>query len=439
MQLCFTTTTAPLCVQRERTSTTNARKSSSRATFAKKARAPPRFAEYRSTPRRWRPDDGQDAVLRQLASALKQWYNETGNPKECLPSDSHLRRCEIARKLRLQSLVIRAGGHRAVQASLGLRPVQSSLKAVKGKELAELAQSLSALCTAHGLLPPSEEFPDKKLIRKLSPALGNRIAAFPGRNGYNRLAEYIRAIANQASAVPVRDELKGTRRWGLRTNPHELRMELLAYQVHPQVLPRLNSLPSEISGAIQRQGGASVFARAHGMVLDREWGHLTRFSALIRWLSDQVLSHQFPQGPESSPASYLNIVRYQVKNPPEFPSPDRIARANFTNDILRYGGRKSLAVRLGFARTHGIRDVFMGPFSVLFAADLLEYAVKQVNVSSDCSVAMPAIECMIADGRADLAAAVGLLGGEDEVGRRVGLVPQTQPSGSTHLCENKLE
>ncbi|CDF37485.1 unnamed protein product [Chondrus crispus] len=436
LQLCFTPVAAPVCIQHEHISTGRTRRAS-RPKFAKKPRAPPRFAEHRSTPRRWRAADEKDALLRQVTTALNQWYQETGHPKGSLPSDSHLRRCEIARRLRLQRLVTRAGGHRAVQASLGLRPIQSSLNAVKEKELAELAQSLYMLCADHDLVHPSEEFPDKKLIRKLSPPLGNRIAAFPGRNGYNRLAEYIRAKANKSFEKPVRDEFKSTKRWGLRTNPHELRMELLAYQTHPQVLPRLNSLPSEIAGAIQRQGGAAVFARAHGMVLDRDWGNLLRFSGLIRWLSDQVFPLiDVPNGSNANTAeSYLLMVQYQMKHPPNFPSPVEVARAGFTNDVLRYGGRKSLAGRLGFSRTYGIRDVFMGPFSVLFAADLLEHAVKQVHVSADCSIAMPAMECMVADGRSDLAGAVGFLGGEGAVGRRVGLVPRERLLGNVQYTD----
>lgn len=324
---------------------------------------------------------------------------------------------------------MRAGGHRAVQAGLDLRPVESSASAVKGRELAELAVGLAAMCEANGLPPPNEVFPDKKLLQKLSPQLGNRIAAFPGRNGYNRLAEYVRAKAmNRPYEEPGREQSAPTRKWGLRTDPQTLRAELLAYQLHPQILPRLNSLPAEVSTAIQRQGGAAVFAKTHGMVLDKDWTNILRFAVLIRWLSDEVsASSEGPRQPSIDPEYYMGRVRYQAERPPEFPSPDQISLAGFMNDVQRYGGRKSLAMRLGFARSHGIRDVFMGPFSVLFAADILEYASRQVYVSSDCSVAMPTVKNLQAGGRSDLATAVAFFGGEETVGRRVGLVPLNGP------------
>lgn len=434
LQLCFAPGSAPVLAQRQPTDTGNSRTSSSRPSVAKKPRAPPRFSEHRSVPRRWRPAETQNIALQAVAGALEQWRLETGQPAGYLPSDSHLRRCEAARKLRLQSLIVRAGGHRAVQAGLDLRPIESSASAVKGRKLAGLADGLSAICSKNGLPPPTENFPDKKIIQKLCPQLGNRIAAFPGRNGYNRLAEYVRAKAtNIPHEEPAREQLARTRKWGARTNPDQLRMELLAYQIHPQVLPRLNSLPTEIATAIQRQGGAAVFAKAHGMVQGKDWTNVLRFALLIRWLSDEVSSTvDDSQGGDTVPESYQRMIEYQIAHPPKFPSADQISGAGFMTEVQRYGGRKSLAIRLGFSRAYGIRDVFLGPFSVAFAADILEYAAQQVYVSSDGSVGMPTVECLSADGRPDLAAAVGYFGGEEAVGRRVGLVPleRSQPNCS---------
>lgn len=171
-----------------------------------------------------------------------------------------------------------------------------------------------------------------------------------------------------------------------------------------------------------------MFAQVNGMVLDKDWTNVLRFALLIRWLSDQVSpTVHDSQGLETDPEAYMRIVHDQTMHPPSFPSADLISSAGLSNDLQRYGGRRSLAMRLGFSRSQGIRDVFLGPFSVLFAADILEYAAQQVHVSPDGCVGMPTLQFLEADGRADLAAAVVHFGGEEEVGRRVGLVPLANP------------
>lgn len=311
----------------------------------------------------------------------------------------------------------------SVQSRLGLRPKESHARETKNRELVAIAHSLEDTCSLAGRPPPHVDLPHFSTIRKLDPRLGNRIAAFPGRNGYNRLAEYIRSRSVDASQPePLNPDPKPTGNWGVWTDPQTTRAELLAYQLHPQVLPRLCSLPVELSGAIQRQGGASVFASREGMVLDKNWANILRLSRLVRWLADEV-NHEENKGEQISEVRYFNLVQTQCTSPPPFPSAARICKAGLATDVQRYGGRKALAVRLGFSRVHGIRDLFMGPFSVQLAADVLDFAVRQVDVASDGSVVMPTIRSLEANGKGHIANVVETLGGEIEVGRRLGLVP----------------
>lgn len=323
-----------------------------------------------------------------------------------------------------------------MQQRLGLRPQESAARLLQERELAALSEALADVLAEAGLPPLGEVFPEKRVIRSLSPQLGNRIAAFPGRNGYNRLEQYVRFRAMRLPIPEASQEtLSPSRKWRAWTDPEIIRAELLAYQLHPQVLPRLNSLPRDLSAAIQRQGGAAAFASAQGMILDKDWINVTRLARLVRWLADFALDNSGVTSKSSLEVDeYVNLIRRQAADPPQFPSQEAISCAGLTNELQRYGGRKSLALRLGFAHVHGIRDAFMGPFSVQYAADILEFASRQVYVH-DGSVAMPTAELMRANGRNGLAEAVVFFNGEDNVGRRVGLVPLREDGSGDSVRE----
>lgn len=356
------------------------------------------------------PDE--DPALTAVAIALEQWRQRTSQPPGYLPSDSHLRRCEAAKALRLHSLIARAGGYKSVQYRLGLQPFASSSR----KELERVAQLLRQVCEREGRRLSTSDFPRMGEIRKMDPRLGNRIAALPGRNGWHKLREFYGLESTLGTG--------SKREWGVWIDPERIRTELLAYQPHPQVLPRLCAMPRDISSAIQRQGGARVFVQKNSMVLEKDWENIRRLARLAGWLAQQVCESRGKETNTNSVDQFLKLVREEIEYPPRFPSMETVAAAGLTQDVQRYGGRKGLACRLGFERSSGFRDVFLGPFSITFAAKLLDFAVEQVDVSDDCSVAMPTVVSLRATGRHDLAAAVKLLGGEYNVGRRVGLVPR---------------
>lgn len=382
-----------------------------------KPRAPPSFSKRRSQPRPWVPDD--DPALIAVAIALDKWRQATSHPPGYLPSDSHLRRCDVAKELRLHSLIARAGGYRAVQSRLGLQPLVSSNK----KELEKVAKLLAQVCEKVGRPLSANDFPRMGEIRRMDPRLGNRIAALPGRNGWHRMRELYGA-----------ESILGTGKknvWRVWTDPERIRTELLAYQLHPQVLPRLCAMPTDISAAIQRQGGAKAFVQKHGMVMEKDWENVRRFAKLVRWLALQSLQSRGTKTSAKGIGEFLSMVEEECENPPKFPSMESVLTAGFAPDLQRYGGRKSLSSRLGFERVSGLQEVFLGPFSVTFAATLLEYAVEQVDVS-ECSVAMPSLKSLKVSGRHDLVAATEFFGGEHIVGRRVGLVP-TRKGEQQHI------
>lgn len=157
------------------------------------------------------------------------------------------------------------------------------------------------------------------------------------------------------------------------------------------------------------------------MMLEKELANVARFAELVSWLSTEV--------PYDASDGFVDGVKRQAALAPPFPSTDRIAAAGLTNHLARYGGRRSLATRLGFARESGIKGLFMGPFSVNFASAVLEYSVGRVFVSPDGSVGMPKVDYLRSDGKHELADAVEFFGGETAVGRRIGLVPTCIQSG----------
>lgn len=357
-------------------------------------------------------------TFQQLSIALKAWHTRTNSPTDMLPADSMTRRCDVAKELHLAGLIHKAGGYRRVQKVLKLRPPTSSTQIFCTRELEQMTAALQSMCQKHRLAPPDQRFPSRDQIRLLSPSLANRIAAFPGRKGYGRLIEYLgsdNGFAPEPHWTP-HSTTKPIRSWGIWTSPDTVFHSMARYQRHPHVLPRLCSLPTSIANAIQRQGGATLFARQNHLVLEREWANILRFTTLVKWLSNVC------ETPNAAYLPYLERVRQQAQTPPKFPCTKHLEACSIEVNIHRYGGRRALALRFGLASEHAIKGLRMAPFSIQFAADLLEFASHKVLVSDDGSIAMPSASYARAAGRSELAEAIVLFGGEDEVGRRVGLV-----------------
>lgn len=359
--------------------------------------------------------------LEKLAQSLREWRRRTGDSSGQLPSDSRLRGCEVARELGIHGKISRAGGFRVVQQMLGLAPMLSRTQTSKDRELLALAEAIRALCERERLPDPCVQFPEKRVIRRLEPTLGNRIEAFPGRSGYSRLAAHMQG----RDLGDVRTRSVSHHTYGLWTDPWLTRELLAPYLSHPNVLPRLCTLPRETAAAIQRHGGAAEFVNKVGMIKHKDWSNVLRFARLVRWLADCARTAEIAEGEDFSknPDAYVSMVETESMSGVEFPPASTIESAGYSRDCQRYGGRKSLSIRLGFLYVNSRMPLFMGPMSVRFAADLLEYAAQAVCVSEDCSVGMPPLERLIEDGRLDLVAAIGIFGGEVDVGRRLGLVP----------------
>lgn len=345
-----------------------------------------------------------------LLKALADWQSATQTPSDQLPTDSHLRRCDVAKTLNLRSLILRAGGHKTVQRTLNLRPPLTPREEYRRRELQYLSNELRNLCNREALPPPDVSFPSPSDIRRLAPALANRIASFPGRGGYATLAGYI------GGCEVVRSAGDGKGDWRVWTGSEYILQQLEKHQHHASVLPLLTSLPKNLSAAIQRQGGGGAFARRHGMILEKEWANMRRFARLARWLSDYA-------GSKYSEGRYISFVKQQCESPEKFPPTAEIEGAGMIAELQRYGGRRALAMRFGFERSGGMRGLFMGEFSILFAADVLEFATEAVCVAEDGNLGMPGCAVMRQMGRTELAEVVEWFGGEEEVGRRLGLVP----------------
>lgn len=373
----------------------------------RKPRIPPNFSQSRKQVQKWQPSE--DPAITAVSIALEQWRIITNHPPGQLPSDSHLRRCDTARELRLRSLILRAGGHKVVQARLGLKRSASS----QNQEVEALADAVRRLYEREGRKISGLNFPTMNEIRRLNPKLGNRIAALPGHNGLRKVREKF-LVTNMTTNSAV------ARKWRSWADPEGIRAELLAFQRHPQVLPRLCSLPADLELLIQRQGGASAFVREHRMILEKDWVNVARFANLVNWMVDQL---DEPRPERGNVPEYLEMVKRQCISPPSFPLMSAIVRSDMLGEMKRYGGRRGLACRLGFERSDGPRGVFMGEFSLTFAADVLSHAVEQVYVTTDSYLGMPTIANLKAHGRHDLARATEFLGGEEDVGRRLGLVP----------------
>lgn len=194
------------------------------------------------------------------------------------------------------------------------------------------------------------------------------------------------------------------------------------HQAHPRVMPPLKQLPAPVVQAIHRKGGSSAFAAKANLVLYKNFHNIQLWSSLVEWLASEVTEGSTASAFTCDPEKYTTFVVEQSQNPPSFPSSESIRKAGFSNHVTRFGGRKVLALRLGFTKKDGMVGLIMSSFSVQFAADILKYAAEKAIPASDGSVAMPSIRHLKEDNMYHLAAAVEIFNGEAVVGRRVGLV-----------------
>ncbi|CAN8062408.1 unnamed protein product [Agarophyton chilense] len=384
-------------------------------------------------PNRRIPEHGGEHsdLLEEVSKAVEMWQIRTNSPSNWLPSNSIVRRCEVARDLHLNTLITKAGGHRYVQHMLNLDPPSTAVKSYQEQEVREMACLLSTACQANGFPPPEERFPTRHQIRQLSPTLANRIAAFPGRGGYGKLAEYIKSSSSTSTGdfFYSSEEQHTLGTWGIWTSTDLILKELRQHQSHPRIMPRLCSLPSSIACAIQRKGGAAQFAQQTNLILEKDMLKMIRFASVVRWLDQMVQT----SNPNDCP--YIDLVRLQMENPPQFPSSREVHKWGMETNLARCGGRRYLALRLGFSPNCGINGLRMEPFSVHFAADILGFAISEVLVSMDGNLAMPSINFLVQNGKFNLAEATELLGGEAAVGRRIGLVPDMSKSDE---CESVI-
>lgn len=304
----------------------------------------------------------------------------------------------------------------STSANSGCRSTRSSPHPRDGvgraeRELSVLAFELVEMCERYGLAHPAKNLPAREQLRQYDPTLANRIEALRGRNGYRRLAVYVGA--------PTPPRTKRRRRNPSRLAPWKrleyIKQTLRPFQRNLNVLPPLLTLDHEIRTAIRWHGGAYKFCEMTGMLRDGEWRTMRRFACFLRRIVRLVHDKPLP--------SFFERVDAETNQRVFFPSTDRIRASGLWTGLQRYGGRRALIVRLGFASPRS--GLFMGPFSVSFAAELVTYAISVVAVSQDLYLGMPSIERMKHDGRLDLIELCDRFGGHVEVARRVGLVPGT--------------
>jgi hypothetical protein len=278
------------------------------------------------------------------------------------------------------------------------------------RDLAELASALTITCVRNGWPHPSVSLPSRSVLRGADPTLANRIEALRGRDGYRRLARYVGATP--PPLVPRSKRRRRDERW---ENP-EYVLQVLRQQQYEQrnVMPRLSSLSTDLRAAVRIHGGPKEFARKLGLLPASEWRTVRRFGELL----DGLVSLVYEGRP--LPALPTRIEEEALAQVP-FPRTHQLRRAGLYSPVQRYGGRRALSARLGFARDAS--GVFMGSFSVSFASELVGYAARVGIATQDGFVGMPSFTQMEADGRADLIAQCERFGGGADVGRRVGLVP----------------
>lgn len=366
--------------------------------------------------------------LQRIQAALQQWRQETNNTSERMPTDIQLRVCPAAARLHLRSLIVSAGGYHKVHAQLNILPAKSYRDLTRERKLSELAAELFKVCKRKNRPSPYDDFPSRKTIRSLSPILANKIEAFPSRTGYVSLSNFIQKqrppaenTSNEIVEGPIsyRSKKQAWRKW---TNVAVILDHIRPYQVHPRVMPPLKQLPPSVIQAIHRKGGSLAFAINAKLVLYKNFNNVQLWSSLVGWLAGEVNRTRTTAIPVEDPEMYKKLVIEQSQNPPSFPSTKTIHGAGYSSHVTRFGGRKVLALRLGFSPKDGMAGLVMSEFSVQFAADILEYAVMKVVPASDGSIAMPTVQSLQQDNMHHLAAAVDHFHGEAVVGRRVGLV-----------------
>lgn len=159
----------------------------------------------------------------------------------------------------------------------------------------------------------------------------------------------------------------------------------------------------------------AAVARETGFLREVEWRGFVRFLGML----DDLIA--ILHGSEN--VSLMERVEIEVRDGGlVFPSTEVIVAAGLEKELRRYGGRRALGARLGFCREG---KLFMGAFSISFAAEIMRFAVESAQVSPEGYLAMPGEEEMLEYGRGELYAMCGRFGGGKEVGRRLGLVPRT--------------
>lgn len=367
-----------------------------------------------------------------VSSTLQQWQYATKSTLQQMPTDNQLRACPVAARLHLRSHILNAGGYTQVSKQLNIPQSKSHRILVREKAIAKLATELNELCIRKGFPSPYDEFPSRKTIRSLSPSLANRIEMFPSRRGYSSLYQYFqnRKLPSTTAKTSIarssslhQDEKRPSQQpWGKWVDIAFILDHIVFYQVHPRVMPPLKQLPPPVIQAINRQGGSLVFAAKAKLVLHKNFHTIQLWSSLVKWLASEVMNSSTASDFTTDPEKYATLIVEQSQNPPPFPSTEIIREAGFLNHVTRFGGRKVLALRLGFSPNDGMAGLVMSKFSIQFAADILEYAVTKAIPTSDGSVAMPTIRNLKEDNMHHLAAAVEIFHGEAVVGRRVGLI-----------------
>lgn len=368
----------------------------------------------------------KQSPITRVEKAVKTWQRRTNNPPRLLPSALHIRACPVAQSLRLSTLIDQAGGFRFVRHKLNLKLTTTARVCSRNKELSHLATDLQDLCTQLSLPSPHESLPSLRVIRAHHPTLGNRIAAFPGRTGYDALARYFNTpLATPASKSKSPSISSATSyspkryKHGQWTDPLVILNKLKPFQPHPNVMPQLKELPPELSTAIQRKGGRNRFALDHSLVHFTSYQNSKRLAHITKWLSTATCSDTCISGPNPDKEEYLRFIKSQSLNPPLFPSTKNMP-TSIMQQIYRLGSKRTLALRLGYAQEDGIPGLFLGDFSIQFAADILDFAVENVTASYDSSVGMPTATSLYQ--HPHLIAGIEMFGGTDAVGRRLGLV-----------------
>lgn len=331
-------------------------------------------------------------------------------------------------------------------------------------ELADLANAVRKVCISQRWPAPESEFPSREDLRRVDPTLCNRIEAVRGRDGFRRVAKILGVRPPPVRRRKQRGQWDTAGRPKLSNwrDPSLVRQSLSTFQqhTHPNVLPPTPSLSEELRAVIRRYGGPIEFAQKFDLIRETEWSHIARFQAFLQHIvhmlyqGDSFLAspglNQVVNGDDSEyvlpPKSTWTLHRSGVYLPPlptrirreslmqhTFPETSALADAGLHADVRRFGGRRGLSARLGFARCEAPYDVFMGPFSISLAAELLWYATRVSCIVVDGDLGMPSCEQLEKDGFEHLVEPIRSFGGSVEVGRRIGLVPVDDARAHTDI------